>query len=107
MNRSERATALMASGGDRRIALDPRTGINQYLVAPRPSAIMAYSSSTANDISPAAFAEVQRRMDRVAPDGVLSAEAYRAALDAVRLRIKRAMNLPASTEIVFHEPVLP
>ena len=101
MNRAEQATALMASGGDKRIALDPHTGINQYLVAPRPSAIMAYSSSTANDISPAAFAEVQRRMDRIAPDGMLDARAYRAALDAVRARIKRALKLPASTEIVF------
>ncbi|WP_157216338.1 hypothetical protein [Flavisphingomonas formosensis] len=101
MDRAELAAGLMTTGGDRRIAVDPGTGLNPYLVAPQPSGVMAYSSSTANAISPAAFAEVQRRLERIAPDGVLDARGYRAALDGLRERIRRALRLPASTEIVF------
>ena len=95
------AAGLMASGGDKRIAIDPQTGLNAYLVAPRPSGVMAYSSSTANDISPTAFAEVQRRLCRLAPTGRLDAAAYRVALDGLRERIRQALRLPASTEVVF------
>src|SRR5688500_8804608 len=55
----EAAVALMASGGDGRIDLDPATGLNRYYSAPRPSKVLAYASSTANDISAAAFAHVR------------------------------------------------
>ena len=46
---------VLASGGDGRIDLDPVTGLNRYHSAPRPSALLAYASSTANDISADAF----------------------------------------------------
>ena len=49
------AARLRTEGGDARIWLDPATGLNRYHSAPAPSAVMAYASSTANDISPAAF----------------------------------------------------
>jgi len=100
-DRAYLATRLMTTGGDRRIVVDARTGLNQYLVAPQPSGVMAYSSSTANDISPAAFAEVQRRLDRLAPSGTLDAARYHAALEGLRDRIRNALRLPASMEIIF------
>ena len=56
---------IMTTGGDGRIVLDPATGLNRYHSAPRPSDVLAYASSTANDISPAAFAHVQGVFDRL------------------------------------------
>ena len=46
----------MTGGGDGRILLDPATGLNRYHSAPRPREVLAYASSTANDISAKAFA---------------------------------------------------
>ena len=50
------AARLMTSGGDARLVLDPETGLNRYYSAPRPSAALAYASSTANAVSVAACA---------------------------------------------------
>ena len=43
------ATRLMTEGGDARLVLDEATGLNRYYSAPRPSDVLAYASSTAND----------------------------------------------------------
>lgn len=91
----------METGGDGRIVVNPVTGVNKYMVAPRPSNVLAYSSSTANDISPAAFAEVQRRLALLAPDLELGIERYSQALEHLRGRLRAALRLPASTRIVF------
>jgi len=98
---AEAAAKLMETGGDARIAVDRSTGFNKYMVAPRPSDVLAYSSSTANDISPTAFAEVQRRLARIAPDLALSADGYAETLDQLRARLRAALRLPTSTRIVF------
>jgi hypothetical protein len=98
---AEAAATLMETGGDNRIVVDRSTGFNKYMVAPRPGDVLAYSSSTANDISPTAFAEVQRRLARLAPDLVLSAESYAEALDGLRDRMRTALRLPSSTRIIF------
>src|ERR1044071_9517801 len=65
------AAALMATGGDGRIRLDPATGLNRYFSAPRPRDVLAYASSTANDISPAAYDAAVRVLDAIvsAPSG--------------------------------------
>ena len=60
---------IMASGGDGRIDLDPATGLNRYFSAPRPSEVLAYASSTANDVSAAAFAHVERVLDELMSAG--------------------------------------
>jgi hypothetical protein len=98
---ADAAAMLMETGGDGRIVVDPATGFNKYMVAPRPSDVLAYSSSTANDISPAAFAEVQRRLARIAPDLELTAAGYTQALEDLRTRLRATLRLPASTRIVF------
>ncbi len=95
------ATELMTKGGDQRIALSPATGLNQYMVAPRPGTITAYSSSTANDISGPAFEEVKRRLAALAPDLDLSSRAYGEALETLRLRIRNTWSLPETIDIVF------
>jgi hypothetical protein len=99
MTPEKRAVALMTEGGDARIRLDPATGLNRYFSAPRPRAMLAYASSTANDISPAAYAEAERVLDAVGP--APSAAAYRARLEALRGRIRRAYGLGEEVVLVF------
>lgn len=83
---------LLSSGGDARIALDAKTGLNRYLSAPYPRDITAFSSSTANDISADAFAYLRR-------SGV--PKDYDAALDDLRSRIRSAYGLNEDAAIVF------
>jgi hypothetical protein len=97
---AEKSTAgLMTEGGDGRIRLDPATGLNRYFSAPRPREILAYASSTANDISPAAFAEAARVLDEIGQDP--SPDDYRAHLEALRGRIRRAYGLADDVAVVF------
>jgi hypothetical protein len=90
-------TELMTAGGDERIVLAPETRLNRYFSAPSPSAVLAYASSTANDMSPEAFAHV----GRLGIGGGLSGEEYRKALDRLRGRIRAAYALGAEVDIVF------
>lgn len=87
------ATRLMTTGGDARILLDPVTGLNRYHSAPRPSALLAYASSTANDISAAAYEHVQGLMG--------SRGDYRGRLDGLRARIRAAYGLGEDVDIVL------
>ena len=95
------ATDLMTRGGDARIVLKPETGLNRYFSAPRPSNVLAYASSTANDISAAAFAHVERKLAEIAPTGDLAAEAYAAELERMRARVRKAYCVPDDAAIVF------
>lgn len=85
------AALLMASGGDARITLSPPGFANRYHSAPWPQPVLAYASSTANDISPAAFAHV----------AALPPRPYPAVLDALRQRIRAAYGLGDDVGIVF------
>jgi hypothetical protein len=96
--RSE-AARLMTTGGDARLVLRPETGLNRYHSAPRPSEVLAYASSTANDISPAAFAHVEPLLAEIGPD--LSGRAYAARLESLRDRIRRAYAVAEEVDIVF------
>lgn len=90
-------THLMTTGGDARIRLDPATGLNRYYSAPRPGDVLAYASSTANDISPAAF----EHLGGLGISADLDGAAYREALEALRGRIGRAYSLADDIDIVF------
>ena len=89
-----RAIALLSSGGDSRITLDPATGINKYLSGPYPRTTLAYASSTANDMSRAAFAHVTA----LAAEGNGSDEAR---LEGLRDRLRAAYRLPEDCSVVF------
>ncbi|MFS0737267.1 hypothetical protein ABC347_09475 [Sphingomonas sp. 1P06PA] len=91
--RCERVVRTMATGGDARITLDPESGLNRYLCAPRPSPALAYASSTANDLSIDAFDHVLSNID--------VAMSYGAALDVIRDRIRAAYDLRSDTSIVI------
>lgn len=90
-------TRLMTTGGDARIVLNPETGLNRYFSAPRPSDVLAYASSTANDISAEAFAHL--RTLSVGPD--LSGAAYAEGLESLRRRIRSAYAVADEVDIVF------
>ena len=72
--------ALLVSGGDDRLTLDPQTGLNRYLCPPYPvPGVISFSSCTASIISPPAFAAAEAvRQDLIAasctaaPDAVLA-----------------------------------
>jgi len=93
------AARLMTKGGDARIRLDPETGLNRYFSAPRPRDLIAYASSTANDISPAAYAEAERVLAQIGPEP--SPETYAERLEALRGRIRRAYGVADDVAIVF------
>jgi hypothetical protein len=90
---------VMTTGGDGRITLDPETGLNRYFSAPWPRPVLAYASSTANDISPAAFAHVEAVW--AALGGVLPPALYAGRLEALRARIRAAYGLDGETRVVF------
>jgi hypothetical protein len=96
----ERSAAdLMTQGGDARILLGPETGLNRYFSAPRPRDMVAYASSTANDISPAAYAEAERILAELGrePGPAL----YAGRLEALRGRIRRAYGVAGEVDVVF------
>jgi hypothetical protein len=92
------AAAIMATGGDGRIRLEPETGLNRYFSAPRPRSVIAYASSTANDVSPEAYAAAAAVLAEVGP---APAATYAARLEGLRARIRRAYRLPDEVAIVF------
>lgn len=90
----------MTRGGDARIVLDPDTALNRYHSAPYPRDILAFASSTANDLSADAMAFLEAEF----PDGadeLESGAAYAAYLAKLRGRISGAYKLPAGTDIFF------
>jgi hypothetical protein len=86
-----RAAELMTTGGDARIVLDPVRHQNRYYSAPWPQEVLAYASSTANDISAEAFAHVSR----------LGPQNYATGLESLRARIRQAYGIPQDVAIVF------
>jgi hypothetical protein len=93
------AARLMASGGDARLVLSPETGLNRYYSAPQPSDALAYASSTANDISPAAFARAEAVLAELG--AAPSPTVYADRLEAMRGRIRAAYGVPDDVRIVF------
>jgi hypothetical protein len=89
----------MTTGGDARIVLRPDSGLNRYHSAPRPSAVLAYASSTANDISAEAFAHVEALLAKMGPD--LSGPDYAHRLEKLRGLIREAYAVPGEVDIVF------
>jgi len=90
---------LMTEGGDARLHLAAGTGLNRYYSAPRPSDALAYASSTANDISPAAYARAEQVLAEIGPEP--SAKAYAERLEALRERIRAAYGVADDVAIVF------
>jgi hypothetical protein len=90
-------TRLLTTGGDARIVLGPESRLNRYYSAPRPSAVLAYASSTANDISREAFDHL---LGLPSVEGLPGA-AYAEALEGMRRRIRRTYAVADEVDIVF------
>ncbi|MDB5476085.1 MAG: hypothetical protein JWP49_1596, partial [Phenylobacterium sp.] len=83
--------ALLASGGDERIALDAATGLNRYGCGVRPApGECAFSSSTASTLSAGAFAAAAAGLARHR-GGEAS---YGQAMEGVRQRLTALCGLP-------------
>jgi len=93
------AAALMSEGGDARILIDPATGLNRYYSTPWPRDLIAYASSTANDISAAAYERAEAVLAEVG--GNPSPALYAQRLEALRGRIRAAYRVADDVEIVF------
>jgi hypothetical protein len=98
--------ALLADGGDARIALDPETARNKYGCSATPEAEIAdFGSSTASSISPRGFAAAEALRQRLAEmDGrERRAATYARELDRMRAELTRLCGLSdiAGLDIVF------
>ncbi|MFL6857446.1 MAG: hypothetical protein ACJ8EB_06000 [Allosphingosinicella sp.] len=93
------ATRLMTQGGDARLHLKPGTGLNRYFSAPRPSGVLAYASSTANDISQAAYARAEEVLTELGRDP--SPATYGGRLETLRTRLRRAYAVADEVDVVF------
>ena len=98
------AEYLMGTGGDVRLKIDPRTGLNQYGCSsrPRPWAI-TFASSTASSVSERGYggAERARRelLRRAFADGVAGSQA--ALADRIREGLIRFYRLPDTARIIL------
>jgi len=92
---------LLASGGDRRIAVPTGGNVNVYGASPFPRAILGYAASTANDISEPAFAHLAGLVETWPEGAALSGEHYAAQLERLRARIRAAYALEEDIEIAF------
>lgn len=90
----------MTRGGDARIVLDPHSGLNRYHSAPYPRDVLAFASSTANDLSADAMAFLENEFASGAAK-LESGEDYAAYLDVLRGRVSAAYRLPTGTDIFF------
>jgi selenocysteine lyase/cysteine desulfurase len=92
---------MLASGGDSRIIVPNGHNTNRYGASPYPRATLGYASSTANDISLAAFGHLEGLVSGW-PRGALTDRVFYAeALERQRYRIRKAWSLPDVTDVVF------
>ena len=91
--------ALLVSGGDARLALDPITGLNPYGCSPtpRPEAI-DFASSTASSISLRAYLRAEHTRQMLEAGGIAQADGL---IDAARAELAHLFGLDAETAVVF------
>lgn len=90
---------LMTQGGDARILLDPSTMLNRYHSGPYPRDLIAFASSTANDLSTDAMHYLSERFANA--ETLNNGQNYAAFLTDARDRIRSAYDLDASADIFF------
>jgi hypothetical protein len=90
---------LMTQGGDARILLDPATKLNRYHSGPYPRDLIAFASSTANDLSADAMDYLSARFDTAIQ--LNHGTHYADFLEGARTQIRSAYGLPVTTDIAF------
>ena len=98
------AESLMARGGDARLAVNARTGLNHYGCShrPRPWAI-TFASSTASSLSERGFGGAEAARRRITASALVGdgAEAGLQEAEAVRRGIAAYYELPPGCEVVL------
>lgn len=99
---SQRAVShLLTLGGDERIVPAHADGTNKYHSSPFPRQTVTYASSTANDISAAAFDHLGAFVQEHGVTADMTGGHYARHLGLARSRIAAAYGLPAGTDIAF------
>lgn len=101
MQRSSFVSRMLAAGGDQRIRIPAGANTNQYGSSPYPRSTLAYASSTANDISLAAFVHLESCVSSWPEAAVSDAGFYRAMLESLRARMRWSWQLDSGVDIVF------
>jgi hypothetical protein len=95
---------LLTTGGDERLRVDPKSGLNRYGCSPRPRPwAITFASTTATSVSEGAFAHVEslrRRLAEAERAGRLDEE-YAAAMEEVRGEIPRQCGHVPGTEAIL------
>lgn len=94
-----RLAHLMTTGGDARILLDPETGLNRYHSGPYPRDVIAFASSTANDLSADAMAYIEEQFDDA--KALARGSDYASFLDRARVQIRDAYGLQPDIGVFF------
>jgi hypothetical protein len=90
----------MTRGGDARITLKPDTGMNRYSSTPFPRDVLAFASSTANDLSPEAHVFLSERFAG-GVDKLAEGPAYAAMLEELRGQVRHAYRLDPGIDVFF------
>lgn len=101
MSSSEFIPLMLTSGGDQRITVPRGGNTNIYGASPFPRSTLGYSSSTANDISLDAFRHLEAMVERRPPGSLGDAECYGEALEDMRSRLRRVLQLSDGTDVIF------
>ena len=95
---------VLLSGGDARLVIDPKTGVNKYGCGSRPDpALLSFGSSTGSTISERGYRAAHALHERLFGQEQLLSEAalYHQELERVRLELNRLCGLGASTASIF------
>ena len=94
---------IMSAGGDDRILLNERSGLNKYGCNPYPENVIAYASSTASTISAAAYSIVEARHPALISESKNfgEIETYHKSFQEIRNRLKAAYSISNSVSLAF------
>src|SRR5215471_4606769 len=95
---------LLASGGDPRLAIDPRDGLNAYGCAPMPSPeIWNFGSSTASSISEAAYERAALAREELVHKALFDEVevAFDARTEDMRDELRGHLQLSPRVDVVF------
>ena len=92
---------MLTSGGDSRIVVPSGHNTNRYGASPYPRATLGYASSTANDISLAAFKHLEDFLAGAPVNGLTHPAFYAQMLETQRSRLRVAWDLDQTTDIIF------
>jgi hypothetical protein len=93
---------VLLSGGDARLILDPKTGVNKYGCGSRPDpGLIAFGSSTGSTISARGYAAAAALHQHLLhEDNTLSeSELYRHELERIRLELNQLCGLSVHTDV--------